>query len=157
MRVSGGRREMGANVLRRVFKTNSDSCNEFISSSVACRRRSLDPAELVSMKVTARSGRRDDAVFKVRTDYDTLRHTVSLTKLCDKQASKIPQRHPTIPVVYLDGVEERRATPQEPVCDTCFRTFLLLYIINPQFWIVRHQIESHSDKTTTGPLKLRSF
>ena len=65
MRVSGGRREMGANVLRRVFKTNSDSCNEFISSSVACRRRSLDPAELVSMKVTARSGRRDGAVFKV--------------------------------------------------------------------------------------------
>jgi hypothetical protein len=55
---------MGANALRRDFKAwiearieSTDSINEFISTSIACRRPSWDAAEPVSMKVTLRSGR----------------------------------------------------------------------------------------------------
>ena len=82
VRVSGGRREMGASVLRRDFKAHRESCNEFISSSITCRRKSLCSAELVSMKVIARKGRK---VFEVAVTegQKAATYTVSLTKLCD--------------------------------------------------------------------------
>jgi hypothetical protein len=47
---------MGASVLRRDFKAKIDTCNEFISSSITFRSRSLDSAELVFMKVIAGIG-----------------------------------------------------------------------------------------------------
>lgn len=42
---------MGASAFRRAFKTRIDCSNEFISASIACRRRSWDSPETVSMKV----------------------------------------------------------------------------------------------------------
>ena len=63
-RVSGGRYEIGASAFRRDFKAqiearieSIDACNEFISSSITCRRSSGDSAKPVSMKVISRSGR----------------------------------------------------------------------------------------------------
>jgi len=53
-RVSGGRHEMGASALRRDLNTRRVSSNEFISSSIACRRWFLDSIELVSMKMITR-------------------------------------------------------------------------------------------------------
>ncbi len=56
-RVSRGRREMGIIALRRCLKARRDSCSEFVSSSIFCRRRSREPAEIGCMKVIARSAR----------------------------------------------------------------------------------------------------
>jgi hypothetical protein len=42
---------MKASVLWRDFKARVDSSDEFISSSIACRRQSLDPVGLVSITV----------------------------------------------------------------------------------------------------------
>lgn len=51
------RRETGASALRRYLKARVGSCHEFISSSIACRRRSLDSVKLVPMNVVSRGGR----------------------------------------------------------------------------------------------------
>ena len=102
---------MGASVLRRNFKASRDSCNEFISSSIACRRYSLDSAELVSMRVIARWSTRRPKVSEVSEGgHHNLRHTVSLTEFRDRQASKGFAHRTTILVIYWTVLknEERK-------------------------------------------------
>ena len=49
-RILPRRREMGASALRRDLKAQVDSFHVFISTSNACRSRSRDSAELMSIK-----------------------------------------------------------------------------------------------------------
>lgn len=48
---------MGASALRRDFKARRDSSNEFISSSIACRRKLRGSTGRVPMKLTVRKSR----------------------------------------------------------------------------------------------------
>ena len=76
---------MKASALRRDFKTRVNSSDEFISSSIACRRRSWDPAEFVSMKVTSRGGRNGTkTVFKwQRRRHNSINRGVHVLLLLD--------------------------------------------------------------------------
>ncbi len=132
-RVSGGRREMGIIALRRCLEACRDSCGEFISSSISCRRRSREPAEIGCMKVIARSGRhgvqgekscgggskklsgcaiqftvRPQCQWFLHVNHDLYEHFISTPIAWHVRKSRTPVRLPVPHVLYVAYIELAR-------------------------------------------------